>query len=428
VAVGGSLVADLGVGPEVWLFLTLLGCLTIFFKYSRFWSIRNLDLLLLFALSPGMMMLVGNGAAQPWFAYVLLFLGTMLWLARCLIDLGLTRRPLLEPNLNAAGLACLSIGVLGLFVVETVSITVREGTARNPADTNPAEREKTQPPGATDANAPISVMVKNAPLPNHLKSDTTHGLARILACIAQIGLVVGLIAVGWYHYERPIAGLSVATCYLLLPYARFALVDGGQLVPAALIVSAVVCYRKPLFSGALIGVSAAWMPASLGLLPLWTGFYWKRGAFRFALMSLGVFAACLIIGIFVPGVLSWVTVLGARRMREAGLWPTVDAPVMGSFWSGIDASYRLPVWIGYLALVVVTTFWPAEKNLGELISTSAALLVASQFWYLAAGGTLVLLYLPLVILMVFRPNQGNRRPFPVRAKPERIQKTVVTDA
>ena len=51
--------------------------------------------------------------------------------------------------------------------------------------------------------------------------------------------------------------------------------------------------------------------------------------------------------------------------------------------------YRLPVLIGYLALVVLTTIWPLEKNLGELIALSAALLVASQFWYLHRGGTLV---------------------------------------
>ena len=95
---GGSLVADLGVGPEVWLFLTLLGCLTIFFKFSRFWSIRNLDLLLLFALAPGMMMLVGNAGSQPWTAYLFLFLGTFLWLGRCLVDLGLTSIRILTNN------------------------------------------------------------------------------------------------------------------------------------------------------------------------------------------------------------------------------------------------------------------------------------------------------------------------------------------
>src|SRR3954471_4607685 len=107
-AVSGSLVADLGVGPEVWLFLTWLGCVTLYFKFSRIWSVRNLDLLLLFALAPGMMMLVGNGGQgqQSWYAFVLLFMGSALWLVRCLVDLGLPRRPLLEPNLNAAGLTC----------------------------------------------------------------------------------------------------------------------------------------------------------------------------------------------------------------------------------------------------------------------------------------------------------------------------------
>ncbi|MCA1685259.1 MAG: hypothetical protein LC745_04625, partial [Planctomycetia bacterium] len=103
----GSLVADLGIGPEVWVFLSFLGCVTLYFKFSRIWSVRNLDLLLLFVLSPGLMMLVGRGGGgkQPWFAFALLFLGSGLWLARCFIDLGLIRRPLLEPNLNAAGLA-----------------------------------------------------------------------------------------------------------------------------------------------------------------------------------------------------------------------------------------------------------------------------------------------------------------------------------
>ncbi len=108
----GSLVLDLGVESDIWLFLTMFGCVTLFFKFSRIWSVRNLDLLLLFALAPGMMRLVGNGDRQPWIAFVWLFLGSAAWLIRCFLDLGLTRRPLLEPNLNAAGLACLSVGML----------------------------------------------------------------------------------------------------------------------------------------------------------------------------------------------------------------------------------------------------------------------------------------------------------------------------
>src|SRR5271155_132143 len=118
-AVNSSLVTDLGLSPEVWLFLSLLGCVTLFFKFSRFWSVRNLDLLLLFVLAPGMMLIVGNRGHHPWSAYIWLFLGSGLWLVRCLLDLGLARRPLLEPNVNASGLLCLSLGVMGLLLAET---------------------------------------------------------------------------------------------------------------------------------------------------------------------------------------------------------------------------------------------------------------------------------------------------------------------
>ncbi len=44
VTVNGSLVTDLGLSPEVWVFLSLLSCVTLFFKFSRIWSVRNLDL------------------------------------------------------------------------------------------------------------------------------------------------------------------------------------------------------------------------------------------------------------------------------------------------------------------------------------------------------------------------------------------------
>ena len=76
----------------------------------------------------------------------------------------------------------------------------------------------------------------------------------------------------------------------------------------------------------------------------------------------------------------------------------------------IDPSFRLPVLILYFALVIIFSILPADKNLAELIALSAALLVASQFWYLDKGGALVMLYLPLVIAMMFRPTLTIRRP------------------
>jgi hypothetical protein len=408
--VSGSLVADLGVGPEIWLFMTLLSCLTLFFKFSRFWSVRNLDLLLLFALVPGMQLLVANRAAPSWWAFVLLFLGSFLWLIRCIVDLGLSRRPLLEPNLNASGLACLTIGIVGLFIAETVSLPVGDGAKRNPADTSTGQRADPPHFASSGVEETVDQMIQIAPLPRSLRGNPRAVvLQRVLAGIAHVVLVTGLILVGRRHFDRPISGLSVAACYLLLPYSRFALVDSGQLVPAALIVSALLYYQKPALAGALIGLAAGWMPACLGLIPLWAGFYRKRGITRFCLVGLAVVFTCGMLGMALPNLAAWARALGARSLAEAGLLPTIVAPETGSFWSGIDPSFRLPVLIAYLALIVATAFWPLEKNLGELISLSAALLIAGQFWYLDAGGTLVILYLPLIVLMMFRPNLAARR-------------------
>ena len=68
--------------------------------------------------------------------------------------------------------------------------------------------------------------------------------------------------------------------------------------------------------------------------------------------------------------------------------------------------YRLPVLVVYLGLVAWTSFFPARKEPGliDALPRPRLLVAASQFWYLDKGGTLVLLYLPLVLLMMFRPT------------------------
>jgi hypothetical protein len=407
--VNGSLVADLGLGPEVWLFLSLLGCVTLFFKFSRFWSVRNLDLLLLFALAPGLMLMVANRASYSWAAYIWLFLGSGLWLVRCLLDLGLVRRPLLEPNLNASGLLCLSVGILGLLLAETVSLPVEDGAGRNPAE--PSGREDRTSAATSEDNPAIRHYVDISPLPTSLKRKSVQVIvSRVLASLAHLSLVVTLLAIGWRHFERPITGMAMAACYLLLPYTRMAVVDSGQLIPAALIAAAVLWHLRPALAGALIGLAAGWIPACLGLIALWCGFFVGRGAVRFTAVALAVVCGCALLGYSFPVLGLWAQALGARSIAEVGLLPRYEPQFSTSFWMRIDSSFRLPVLIAYLALVIVTMIWPAKKNLAELIALSAALLVASQFWYLDKGGTLVMLYLPLAIAMMFRPTLSIRRP------------------
>jgi hypothetical protein len=409
--VKSSLVTDLGLGPEVWLFLSLLTCVTLFFKFSRFWSVRNLDLLLLFVLAPGMMLLKGNAEHQAWIAYIWLFLGSGLWLIRCCADLGLARRPLLEPNLNASGLLCLSLGVLGLLLAETVSLPVEDGAARNPAE--PAGRGDRSAAASDNPNPAVQQVIQIAkdiaPLPNALKQELPQVIvSRVLASLAHLALVAGLLAIGWRHFERPLTGIAMAACYLLVPYTRMQVVDSTQLIPSALIVAAVFWHLRPAVAGALIGLAAGWLPACLGLVALWCGFYRGRGAARFVIVALAVIIGCAIVGHW-GGLGNWPSALGARSIAEVGLLPQYEPRLTSSFWVSIDSSFRLPVLILYLALVITFTILPLEKNLAELVALSAALLVASQFWYLEKGGALVMLYLPLAIAMMFRPTVAIRR-------------------
>ncbi len=336
----GSLNSALGLGWEVWLFLSVLSCLTVFFKFTRFWSVRNLDLLLLFVLVPGMLLILGRPMEVPWAAYIWLFVGSGLWLVRCLLDLGLTRRPLLEPNLNASGLLCLSVGLLGLLLAETVNLPVPEGAARNPAE--PSGRED-RPPVAPGGDSPtVRTLIKAAPLPNSLKQELPQVIAeRVLAVLAHLALALGLLGIGWRLFERPITGMAMAACYLLLPYTRMALVNSGQLIAAALIVGAVFWYTRPAVAGVLIGLAAGWIPACLGLIALWCGFYRGRGAWRFTLVAAGVVVTCAwwaaVSPVWRSGPAPWVPEASSRWACSRSSSPAAPA-ASGRAWTPASGS------------------------------------------------------------------------------------------
>jgi hypothetical protein len=62
----------------------------------------------------------------------------------------------------------------------------------------------------------------------------------------------------------------------------------------------------------------------------------------------------------------------------------------------------------FFALAATLALWPAQKNLGTLMSCSAAILVATRFWNGNGGGLYMGWYLPLILVTVFRPNLEDR--------------------
>ena len=78
------------------------------------------------------------------------------------------------------------------------------------------------------------------------------------------------------------------------------------------------------------------------------------------------------------------------------------------FWALHDPAYRMPIMAAFFALAVSLALWPAQKNLGTLLSCSAAVLLGTQFWHAHYAGIYMDWYLPLLILTIFRPNLEDR--------------------
>jgi hypothetical protein len=141
----------------------------------------------------------------------------------------------------------------------------------------------------------------------------------------------------------------------------------------------------------------------LFLLPLWISFYWRRGLMRFVtgvVVTLTVMAVALA---FIPHASYW-----ENLKQMFGLWPPQMEGLQGIWGLGWDAVYRIPVLAGFFALSFTLAMWPPQKNLGTLLSCSAAVMVATQFWHGYGGGLYMGWYLPLTLLTVFRPNLEDR--------------------
>src|SRR6185312_12802819 len=99
------------------------------------------------------------------------------------------------------------------------------------------------------------------------------------------------------------------------------------------------------------------------------------------------------------------------KLRQMfALWIPKIEGLHGIWELGWDPWYRLPIIVACGALAVGMAWWPAHKNLGTLLSCSAAIMVAVQFWhgFGDGGGMYMAWYLPLLLMTVFRPNLEDR--------------------
>lgn len=393
------------VNEPTWFYLSLLLILAVFFKFGRVWSVRNLDLVLLLSLAPGLL-LVRATSLVPSVGYCFLFVVSGLLLIRLLLDSVFTRRPRLEQNLNPAGMAFLCASAL-LF--QTTKIMTEQPdlaavrTVRGADELLKRQDASAESIHPNSETGPAGRLLATTVVP--LAGGAEVAAARTMAILSHIAVILGLIAVGRWHFSDTHLGLAMAALYLLLPCTAFDVSKVNHLLPAALIVWAVAAYRKPMVSGVLLGLACGTVFFPIFLLPIWMAFYWKRGALKFG-SALVLTGAVLLSSL----ILTSADTTSFKQQTLGSIdWSVLifKADEGVGFWGLYDSAYRIPVFATFMILLIALTIWPQRKNVEHLLAHSTTVVVATQFWYPHQGGIYVLWYLPLMLIVTFRPRLNH---------------------
>ncbi|MFM9965617.1 MAG: hypothetical protein ACKV2Q_30900 [Planctomycetaceae bacterium] len=421
------------VNDATWFYLSLLLIVAVFFRFNRFLSLRNLDLVLLLSVAPGLL-LVRRGYH---FGYGWLFVITGCLLVRLFSDSFWKRRPLLEQNLNPAGMSFLAVSAFVFLVSnamtaapprETVETVRRAEEMLKRQDTTleqPTTEEAQAGPTARLVTAPVAaasglVVSGGSPEPED-RWAIEQIASRATAVLAHFAVVAGLWMLGKRLFGDVNSGLAMATLYLLLPCTSLDVGKVNHVLPAALIVWAFVGYRNPLVAGGLLGLACGSLLFPVFLLPLWAVFYGKQGAGRFVSALVAV-AALLAVSLLFT---SADSLSFTNQIRGSIDWSSLklkgDAVGFWSIHDGAYEAYRIPVIVTFFVMLLTLTFLPREKNLEHLLGHSTAIIVATQLWYPQQGGAYVLWYLPLLLSVMFRPKLTSQTPPVIMPAPSEEQ-------
>ncbi|NBW97832.1 MAG: hypothetical protein EBR28_14190, partial [Planctomycetia bacterium] len=404
--------------------------IALFFKFNRLWSVRNLDLVGLILFAPGLLAVeYGGYRASPavqQMGFLWIFAVSAAFLVRMLFDSLMVRRPLLEPNLSVGGLAFLGISLLVFLLANVITTRPQRddlagAAAATKLETRAAEVDADEL-ARLGPGYPLLFLLPQISTQRLFVADTAseagtargegsrralhETTARVMAIIAQVAIVTGMVAIGWLHFENVRLGIAAAVLYLLLPYTAIMTGRVDHALPGALVVWAIAAYRRPLVSGGLIGLAIGTIYYPVFLLPLWCSFYWERGIRRFA-AGVAIALLSLVLALWITSPDAGVF---AGQLRQMFGWIFPSEVSLEGFWAlpFNDSVFRLPVLAAFIAMMATLAIWPAPKNLGTLLSCSAAVLLGSQFWKAHNGGLFMAWFLPPLLLAVFRPNLENR--------------------
>lgn len=361
--------------------------------------------------------------------FVGLFMVGSIYLIRMLLDPLLVRRPLLNPNLSLGGLIFLGICLMFLLFANIVSskptpeeLSMVKSTIamanREAADDADTQYLRKRGPGyqMLFLVAVISVFsdvedTDTGGTIGHIESDGQLDIEnyilvlKSLAIISQSLIVTGLILFAARNFNSFYIGVGIASIYLMLPYTAIYTGHVEHALPSALMLWAILCFRKPALSGILIGLATGASYYPVFLIPLWVSFYWDRGMRRFTAWFLVTILLCSLSLIFTSVSLGdfW-----QQLQKMFGFWQPLMEGLEGIWALGWDQVWRLPLLIAFVIFCFSFAAWPPVKDIGILIAYSAAIMIAVQFWHGFGGGLFAAWYLPMMLLTIFRTNVAGR--------------------
>lgn len=406
-------------------------------RFSRVLSVRNLDIVLLYALAPFLQITWTHTKLS----YTGLFVVTLILLGRCLWAAAARNETLLKPNIRSPR----AVWILLAFALVLHIVTLYERgigdvgiwsaiggqyllrTGRLPYGTEF---------GPNCVYGPLMyVLFAPAGLAASFIREIAPDGSLVLASfdnwqamrgVQTTELILDLLAlVALYRLARRRndhdAALTVVFVYAISPYllgmiGELGLERASHIAGAPLLLFALLLLGRPALAGVLLGIATGMLYYPLFLTPLWFGYLRRRDGIRNGLAFLVGFATvgvlCVVmLMVMVKPVDDAQSPLGAfvddtitQQQFKAGYG---NSPL--SFWGQYPA---LAAWgkpmtgVLYSLFCVALAFFPRRIGFERLIALTAAILVGTQLVLSFGGGTYIGFYLAPLILTLF----GNSRP------------------
>ncbi len=435
-----SLLPRFGGMNVVWLSFVLVSMLTA--RFSKRLSRRNLDILLLYALAPFLLIIWTHTKI----AYTGLFIVTVLLMARCLWAGG--ERDMSRPHSNVRVSGMLWFLLAFALVLHVVTLYGRHigdvglwsaiggqyllRTGRLPYGTEF---------GPNCVYGPLMYVVfapagLAASFIREIGPEGTLALARFdnwhamrgvqtTALVLDLLTLLALYRLARRHADRD-GALVVVFVYAISPYligmvSELGLERASHIAAAPLILGALLCFGRPALAGVLLGIGAGMLYYPAFLAPLWAGYLWRQQGRRSGLLFLAGFVAVGVVCLAM--VMTMVEPVDKAESSVGAFFDDTIAQVQFkpgygnsplSFWGQYP---RLASWGKPTAGVLYCLFClslgvlPRWIDFERLVALSAAVLVGTQLIASFSGGTYIGFYLAPLILTLF----GDRPPAPAPA-------------